>query len=258
MKTPRLSAAALVLCAMPLAGPLAEPAEDAPHPHVVVILAHPDDELAFAPALHRMAREGHEVSLVFATTGDQGPGVTEMERGAELGRVRMGEAACSKAALGAARVVSLDLGDGTLGFEARREGSAANRLLAALPALIAGADTVITFGPEGGYGHSDHRITGAVVTQYVQSLGAAERPRLLYPALVHAPLPEPLARQGWSLTAPDLASARAPYDAVDLAAVIQAAQCYKTQFDDATRAMIAPGFDQLVWKGEVRFRPAFP
>lgn len=251
------SALLAMLAALPLAAQPREAAPDKARPKLVIILAHPDDELVFAPAIHHMANGEFAVTMVFATRGDQGPGVSGMERGAQLAELRMAEAACASEALDVRNVVSLDLGDGKLGIEARKADSAANRLFGAMPDLVVGAHTVITFGPEGGYGHSDHRMTGAVVTQYLQSLGPRARPRLLYPAIVHDPLPDQLVQQGWSLTAPDLATVRIAYDEADLAAAENAAQCYKSQFDPATRAMIAPGFDQFVWRGEVSFRPAF-
>lgn len=224
---------------------------------IVIVLAHPDDELPFAPALAFEARKGNPVTLVYATTGDRGPGVSGMEPGAALGRKRMEEASCAQRALGARKVISLDLGDGTLGVEARKEGSAARRLLSALPVVLEGASMVITWGPEGGYGHADHRMVGAVVTQYVQSLAKEDRPFLKYPAFVHSPLPEILEKQGWTTTARDLADTSYGYTAADLAAAHAAAQCYETQFDAATRAGMMGLFDAAVWQKNVHFRSAF-
>ena len=43
-----------------------------------------------APAIAALAREGHDVTIVFATIGDQGPGVTSLPRGAALGEIRRG------------------------------------------------------------------------------------------------------------------------------------------------------------------------
>ena len=225
---------------------------------IAVVLAHPDDELVFAPAIHGLVRAGHTVKLLFATQGDQGPGVSQMEAGEALGRMRAAEAQCSGEALGVAETVTLDLGDGTLGVEARKAGSAAKRLAEELADLELGeAGTVITWGPDGGYGHSDHRMVSAVVTQALQAMPEDTRPKLLYPALIHSPLPDILAGQGWTTTAPDLANINYEYSKADLAAATAAAQCHRTQFDDATRAEIVPGFDALVWKGAVSFRRGF-
>lgn len=226
-------------------------------PIAVGVFAHPDDELVVAPALAALVREGYDVRLIYATDGDQGPGVSGLMPGAELGSTRYMEAACASIALGIYNLVPLGLGDGTLGIDAREPGSPVNRLREGLRPYLADAKTVITWGPDGGYGHADHRMVSAVVTQLVQVMPAETRPQLLYPALINIPLPEPLASQGWATTAPDLATVRYRYNDADLAAANKAAQCHKTQFDEATRAMIVPGFDAAVWKGEVAFRPAF-
>ena len=257
----RIASIALLLgslSATPLAGhPSHSTKADESPRTIVVVVAHPDDELFFAPALHGLAEAGHTVNLVFATNGDQGPGVSDMQPGAALASARIAEAHCSAKALGADTLYRLGLGDGTLANQARKEGSAANRLRAELGEYIEGAATVITWGPEGGYGHSDHRMVSSVVTQLVQAMPAGERPTLLYPALIHAPLPDVLAQQGWTLTAPDLADVNYTYNDADLAAATAATQCHKTQFDDATRAALVPGFDAAVWKGVVSFRRAF-
>lgn len=255
-----LSAAALGIASLSTAPLSAHPSHGSPDvkPRVVVaVLAHPDDELVIAPALAGMARAGVDVRLIYATDGDQGPGVSDMKPGAALARARRDEAVCSMKALGAERMIPLELGDGTLGALARRKDSAANHLRESLGRHLEGATTVITWGPEGGYGHSDHRMVSAVVTQLLQAMPKAARPTLLYPALIHGPLPETLARQGWSLTAPDLATVNYRYDDTDLAASDTATQCHKTQFDEATRAALVPGFDAAVWKGAVSFRRAF-
>ena len=256
-----LSAATLALATLAAAPLGAHPSHTAPKEQtprsIVVVLAHPDDELVFAPALHGLAKAGHSVTLVFATNGDQGPGVSGLEPGDAVAKARIAEAQCSLKALGAKQMYRLALGDGTLGTLARQKGSSAKQLLDEIGEYIEGATTVITWGPEGGYGHSDHRMVSAVVTQHVQSLAPEDRPTLLYPALVNAPLPDFLIDQGWTTTAPDLATVDYEYNAADLAAANAATQCHTTQFDEATRNALVPGFDALVWKGKVSFRPAF-
>ena len=247
---------ASLAAAHPAHAPEHAPEHDGPY-KVVVVLAHPDDELVFAPAIHGLAKGGFEVTVVFATNGDQGPGVSGMKPGNALAKARIAEAHCSTNALGVTQMYRLALGDGTLGIEARKQGSAAKRMLGEIGEYLEGATKVITWGPEGGYGHSDHRMVGAVVTQHLQSLPPAERPELLYPALVNSPLPDMLVEQGWTTTSPDLAPVDYAYNPADLAAATTATQCHKTQFDDATRAALVPGFDALVWKGKVSFRKAF-
>ncbi|MEM6477053.1 MAG: PIG-L family deacetylase [Pseudomonadota bacterium] len=229
-------------------------------PVLLVIVAHPDDELVIAPALSALARkENVAVKMIHVTSGDAGPGVSGMEPGEELAKARKKEGRCASEALGLDELIYFGMGDGTLSDTPRAPDSPARKLTTRLTEEI---DTIkpraiITWGPDGGYGHGDHRMVGAIVTQILQEMPPETRPDLAYPALVHTPLPEPLIAQGWTTTAPDLANSKIAYDEVDLAAATKAAQCYKTQFDDATRAMIVPGFHQLVWKGEVSFREAF-
>ena len=96
---------------------LAQPSGDA-RP-VMVILAHPDDELPMAPALSALARAEADVRLVYATSGDAGPGVSQLEPGAALAAARADEARCSARALGLGAPMMLGFGDGKLADEAR-------------------------------------------------------------------------------------------------------------------------------------------
>ncbi|MEE4153545.1 MAG: PIG-L family deacetylase [Erythrobacter sp.] len=218
----------------------------------MAILAHPDDELPMAPALAALARQGHFVRLVYATPGDAGPGVSEMKKGAALAERRRGEAECAGKALGAREVVHLGFGDGRLG-EHVRDGSLARALFD----HVAAADLVLTWGPDGGYGHADHRLVSALATQIAQAQPEGERPQVRYfgiPAGRIFALP-PLA--DWAETDAALLTAGIAYTPADLAAAGKAAACYVTQFDEATRAAMAAAFDATIWQGKVHFRPAF-
>lgn len=232
--------------------------EPAPQ-RVVAVAAHPDDEVFVAPALAKLVREGAELTLVFATDGDQGPGVSGMERGAALAALRQLEARCSAGALGVAATHFFGLGDGTLGLGAHQPGSAALRFEAQLELLLAEGDydLVITWGPDGGYGHADHRMVSAITTEVIQRMGDG-RPRLLYPGFRTGTLPPVPELQVWATLDPDLLPLAIPYQPADLAAASAALQCHKTQFDEAVRRQLVPLFDQTVWGGAVHLRDAFP
>lgn len=249
------------VCAASLVATLATPAsakEVRERPELVVaVFAHPDDELFVAPALAAAVRRGAEVRIIWATDGDQGPGISWIEKGPELGRVRSLEAWCAGTALGATSQVHLNLGDGSLGSNASAPDSSAAKLAEKLPRWLAGAESVITWGPDGGYGHSDHRMVSAVVTELVQGMDDEVRPTLLYPGIPSGKLPDIPQMAGWAETAPSLLTTLFTYDASDLAKSATAAQCHKTQFDEATRAGLIPLFDQSVWQGAVHFRGAF-
>ena len=230
-----------------------------PPQRVLVVVAHPDDELFMAPAIAAMARQGRAVTILFATPGDQGPGVTDLEPGPELGNVRRAEAECSATALGAEAQFIEVVGDGTLAQAPQSPGSPASRFIDLFATHYVERDPtlVLTWGPDGGYGHSDHRMVSALVSQTMQSLAAEYRPPLLYVAIPAGRLPPVPEMAQWSETDPKLLTESIRYTPADLAAATAAAQCHVTQFDDASRAGMMPLFDATIWQGKVHFRPAF-
>ena len=147
--------------------------------------------------------------------------------------------------------------DGRLGIDAHREGSAAAGLLVAIKPLISFSTMVLTWGPDGGYGHTDHRMVSALTTQLVQAMPAAERPKLLYVGIPSGMLPPVPEMADWAVTDPALLTETIAYTAADLDAAKAAAQCHVTQFDEATRAGMMGLFDTAMWRGKVHFRPAF-
>lgn len=238
-----------------LAGSAAAHPQDIPR-RVLVILAHPDDELPIAPALAIEARTGARVQIAYATWGEAGPGVSGMEKGEELGRTRLREAMCASEALGLGTPKFMDYGDGKLTDRPQDQGSPALKLKQELEGYIAGErpDLVITWGPDGGYGHGDHRMVSAIVTQVVQAMPADLRPHLLYPGIPAGNVPDMPELRGWAETDPSLLTEGYTYNAEDLAKAAAATQCHKTQFDGASRAGLVPLFDQAIWRGKVHFR----
>jgi len=126
---------------------------------VVAFHAHPDDEvLLTGGTIARLAAEGHRVIVVVACDGD-------MWAGPDQGR-RLEELRASAAILGADKVVHLgyaDSGHGPVLYEdppgrtrfARADvGEAAGRLAALLTEER--ADLLLSYDPQGGYGHRDH------------------------------------------------------------------------------------------------------
>ena len=230
---------------------LAQPPADPEPPLVVAVLAHPDDELPIAPALAALARQGHFVRIVHATPGDAGPGVSGMAKGAALAAARRAEAACAGTALGAAEVVNLGFGDGRLA-DHMRDGT----LAGALSDHVAGADLVLTWGPDGGYGHTDHRLVSAIASQIAQALPPDDRPAVWQVGIPAGRLPPVPDMAAWAVSDPALLTRTIAYTPADLAAAGKAAQCHVTQFDAATRAGMMALFDATMWRGAVHFRPA--
>jgi LmbE family N-acetylglucosaminyl deacetylase len=233
-------------------------AQEKPAPQtVLVMLAHPDDELPMAPAIAALARQGAEVTLAYATRGDAGPGVSGMAPGEQLAKVRENEADCASDALGARSIINFFRQDGRLGIYPPQNDGKALTLVATLERFIPHYDLVLTWGPDGGYGHADHRMVSAITSQIVQALPAATRPKLLYVGIPAGTLPAIPQMAGWAETDPALLTESIAYTPADLAAATAAAQCHVTQFDEATRAGMMPLFDATSWRGKVHFRPAF-
>jgi LmbE family N-acetylglucosaminyl deacetylase len=122
---------------------------------LLAVLAHPDDEsLGFGGTLARYAAEGVGTYLVTATRGERGRFGSLGKSGdpVEVGRVREAELREAAAMLGIREVSILNYPDGTVDE---------------VPASIAIHDIashirrirphlIVTFGPDGAYGHPDH------------------------------------------------------------------------------------------------------
>jgi LmbE family N-acetylglucosaminyl deacetylase len=254
-----MRAALLILplaACVPTAQPRSEPA--ASPPRVLAVFAHPDDETLVAPALANAAARGAHVRIVYATRGDASAPETQLAPGPAIASVRSEEARCASRELGAAEPALLDFGDGKLGEIVRPPAGTLVRLRESISRVIAEErpDVIVTWGPDGGYGHPDHRLVTAVTTQIVARDQA--RPLLLYAAIERGslpPVPE-IQAMGWAETAPDLITIRARFTPADLAAAARAFACHASQFDAASRAALIPLFAGSIWRNGVAFRPA--
>lgn len=119
------------------------------------ILAHPDDEsLGFGGTFAKYAVEGIETYLVTATRGERGRFGPKGERGDpfEVGRVREAELRSAASVLGIREVSVLGFPDGGVD---QVPVEVATRAIVPYIRRIQ-PDVIVTFGPEGAYGHPDH------------------------------------------------------------------------------------------------------
>ena len=125
----------------------------------MAVLAHPDDEsLGVGGILAKYAREGVDVSVLTATRGQSGryhghpPGDPQHPGPAALATIREAELRAAATVLGVRDVSLLDYYDQQLDRANPSEaiGAIARHLRRVRP------DVVVTFGPEGAYGHPDH------------------------------------------------------------------------------------------------------
>ena len=135
---------------------------------LMAIFAHPDDEMTVGPMLVKYAEEGAKVYLVVCTDGRYGTNdFSGLEGGDSLVKIRRAEMQCAADALGAT-LIHLDYHDQLRAGEGY-DGHMPHvkSLIAELEQLIADKkpDVLVTWGPDGGSTHMDHRLVGASVNQ---------------------------------------------------------------------------------------------
>ncbi len=122
---------------------------------LMCVLAHPDDEsLGNGGILAKYAAEGVETYLVTATRGERGWFGDERDYpGLEaLGKIREAELLAAARVLGIRQVDFLDYIDGDLDQAPPAEAIA--KIVGYVRRVK--PDVVVTFGPDGAYGHPDH------------------------------------------------------------------------------------------------------
>ncbi len=126
---------------------------------LMAILAHPDDEsLGFGGALARYASEGVETSLICATLGQRGrlhgkpPGDTEHPGPDRMAEIREAELRNAVEVLGIRDLTLLRYMDGAVDQVPARDAveAIATQIRRVQPHAI------VTFSPDGAYGHPDH------------------------------------------------------------------------------------------------------
>ncbi|MEO8575419.1 MAG: PIG-L family deacetylase [Gemmatimonadales bacterium] len=217
---------------------------------IVAVFAHPDDERVIGPLLSRLAREGRETHLVIATDGSKG--VRDFARipaGPELAAARVKEANCAATRLGVKQLHLLGLPDGGLAsFD--ELGKLRTALVAIIDSLNPAA--IITFGPEGGTGHPDHRLVGDVVTQIVQADARYANTELLYASLPAERLrTAPRANPTVNGMTQALLTVRVRFEPRDLVAGREEFACHRTQYApaemDSVNAYLAHAWNGMVW-----------
>jgi len=244
----------------------AHPGAQSPPRTLVVLLAHADDETAASPVLARYAREGVKVHLIIATDGSGGSGSQAyLERSAAgpvgdaLVKARVEEARCAATALGTEEPTLLAFPDGKLG-DYLGDRALIPRLTDQIARQIEQLhpDVVVTWGPDGGTGHPDHRMVSNIATQ-LQRYGAPGMPARLF----YMYLPVELFRLAnpqrgeppLLFPQPKYFTMQVPFTPSDLEASKKAVACHRTQFNPETLERLLPEIAR-VWNGRVPFIPA--
>ena len=144
---------------------------------IVGIFAHPDDENMVGSVLAKYARLGHKVYVIIATDGKFGTRVTKIPEGDELGGVRRKETQCACEKLGIETPIFLGLERLDTKIGVRAYLNAHRSLIDSLKQKIDDIkpDVLISFGPDGEYGHSEHIVVGAAVEELLLREGWARK-----------------------------------------------------------------------------------
>ena len=144
---------------------------------LMCVLAHPDDEsLATGGILAKYAASGVQTYLVMATRGEQGwfGPVAHYPGPQALGRLRQTELQAAARVLGLREVIYLDYQDGELDRADHAEAIA--KIVTHLRRVR--PDVVVTFDPNGMYGHPDHIAISQLTTTAVMAAADPSYPDL--------------------------------------------------------------------------------
>ena len=139
---------------------------------LMAVLAHPDDEsLGFGGTLAKYSAEEVETYLVTATRGERGRYFSQDRKAepAEVGRVREAELRAAAAVLGVRELFILGYPDGAVDQvdPATAITAIAGHIRRVRPHVV------VTFGPDGAYGHPDHIAMSQFTTAAIMCAGDA-------------------------------------------------------------------------------------
>ncbi|GAO41377.1 PIG-L deacetylase family protein [Flavihumibacter petaseus] len=197
---------------------------------ILAVFAHPDDEGAIAQLLTKYGRS-NKVYLIIATDGRYGvkPG---FPTGDSLAALRETETTCACEQMGIEKPIFLRYTDG---FDTRigvgKYFSQSKELKAKLTAKIKelNPDLIITFGPDGDTGHSDHRMISNMTTEILLKEGWVDKYPLYYIAWTKRDDDKFKMIGGLNTIDPAYINVSIRYSEEDEKKAMTAIQCYKSQ-----------------------------
>lgn len=201
---------------------------------VMAVFAHPDDEISVGPILAKYAREGAKVHLVTVTDGRYGTGQTNLKPGEELVELRKKEVNCAASYMGIEKPIwlgyhdQLKLKGGFFGHVPYIQD-----LMRELDSLVSKIqpDVIITWGPDGGSNHMDHRLVGASISQVYLSKIWEKTNALYYVATPSSHIDDADTRVLRGVDDTYLTT-QIPYTEEDRENTLKALKCYKSQYSE--------------------------
>ncbi|GIL23855.1 MAG: hypothetical protein BroJett042_23680 [Bacteroidota bacterium] len=196
---------------------------------ILGIFPHPDDENMIGSVLAKYSRLGHNVYIIIATDGKDGTRVTKIPAGDSLGAIRQQETicACEKLKINPPIYLHIDRLDTKFGVRPYLNGrkKAMEELTQNIQKI--NPDVLITFGPDGEYGHSEHIVTGAMVTEILLKEGWVNKYPLYFPVDIKEDV---IDNDELSYIDKKYINLKVIYSDEDEQKMIEAGKCYVTQF----------------------------
>ena len=144
---------------------------------ILLVFAHPDDEsFGMAGTIKKYTRQGVPVDLITATRGEKGSRL-DVPANVDTGTAREAELRAAGAIMGIRDIYFLDYMDGEL--DKANEEEVITKITNIM--RLVQPEIIITFGPDGITGHSDHVAIGKAATRAFDRLSAeGSGPRKLY------------------------------------------------------------------------------
>jgi N-acetylglucosamine malate deacetylase 2 len=145
-----------------------------PQSQVVVVIAHPDDEIFASGTLCLLADKGLRITIVAMTDGEGGGrGPLRPHADVPLASIRRNELRLSAWSLGAADVLFLGYPDVPEPVGPTPQVWNETRIVAALERVFRERrpELILTHGPGGGYGHPAHKLTHRLVMSAASKAG---------------------------------------------------------------------------------------
>jgi len=196
---------------------------------ILSIFPHPDDENMIGSVLAKYARLGHKVYVITATDGKDGTRVTKIPSGDSLGILRQKETICACEKLGINPPIYLHIDRLDTKFGVRPYLNGRKKMMEELKMYIQKLkpDILITFGPDGEYGHSEHIVTGAIVTELLLREGWVDKYPLYFPADIEEEVAEGHVN---GYVDKQYLNLKLNYSDEDEQKMLEAAKCYNTQY----------------------------
>jgi LmbE family N-acetylglucosaminyl deacetylase len=156
---------------------------------ILLVFAHPDDESSgVSGTVKKYTQQGVPVDLITATRGEKGSRL-DVPENVDTGTAREAELRVAAAIMGIRDIYFLDYMDGEL--DKANEEEVINKITDIM--RLVQPEIVITFGPDGISGHSDHVAIGKAATRAFERLsaeGSGSR-KLYYVTIAASAIPDP-------------------------------------------------------------------